>query len=575
VAQHRPFQLQCPGRDQGAPITVSKTTAQDEAVTTTKTSRRAIYAMVALCSAVFVAALDQMMVYTLMKDLMTDLGIDVLRISQASWIITGYLLGYTVAMPLFGRLADVRGRRLMALIALSLFMVGSLICVFVRRLDFFVVARAIQAAGGGALVPIAMSAAADMFPLRRRAFVLGIVGGAAEAGTVLGPLYGPALALLPFSLGLIANKVYWPLIFMVNIPLSLVIGVACWWLLRGDISYAQVSGEPAPSDESSDDDGPTTKPGTRRWWQRGQVDYAGAALMGLVLACVTIGLGTGSQTVSSSGAEQASPINWPWLVGAAVALVLFVLYERKQDRPLIRLRFFKKPAFAAANIAHFLVGVALMIGMAGISLYAQTLFGLTEIGAGFLLIQLTLPIPMGAVFGGWIADRVGCKITAALGFLAAAAGYFLVSRWPVDPGFWTKMTSLVVAGLGFGFAVGPIYTSATSPVGQKWMATGSAWVTVSRLVGMAVGLSAISSWGVRRVSTLAARSLVTAVRTPGMSELEYQTKLQNAKVLDALHGVFSEFFLIAAVTIAVAVIPALLFYNHRARDVSRLPFLPH
>ncbi len=552
-----------------------KKTAHDEAVTTTKTRRRAIYAMVALCSAVFVAALDQMMVYTLMKDLMADLGIDVLRISQASWIITGYLLGYTVALPLFGRLADVRGRRLMALIALVLFMIGSLICVFVRRLDLFVVARAIQAAGGGALVPIAMSAAADMFPLRRRASVLGIVGGAAEAGTVLGPLYGPALALLPFGLGLIANKVYWPLIFMVNIPLSLIIGAACWWLLRGDISYTGVSGEPAPADEGSDDDGPAAKSGTRRWWQRGQVDYAGAALMALVLASVTIGLGTGSQTVSSTGAEQTSPINWPWLVGAAVALVLFVLYERKQDRPLIRLQFFKKPAFAAANIAHFLVGVALIIGMAGISLYAQTLFGLTEIGAGLLLMQLTLPIPIGAVFGGWIADRIGCKITATLGFLAAAAGYFLVSRWPVDPGFWTRLTSLVVAGLGFGFAVGPIYTSATSPVGQKWMATGSAWVTVARLVGMAVGLSAISSWGVRRVSALAARSLVTIVRNPGMSDFDYQTKLQNAKVLDALHGVFGEFFLIAAIVIAAAVIPALFFYNHRARDVSPLPFLPH
>ena len=98
------------------------------------------------------------------------------------------------------------------MVALSLFLVGSALCVFLRRLDLFVVARVIQAAGGGALVPIAMAAAADMFPLRRRALVLGIVGGAAEAGWVLGPLYGVALAALW----------YWPLIFIVNIPLCLI-----------------------------------------------------------------------------------------------------------------------------------------------------------------------------------------------------------------------------------------------------------------------------------------------------------------------------------------------------------------
>jgi MFS family permease len=146
--------------------------ADKRAVTATKSNRPAIFAITSLCVAVFVAALDQNMVYTIMKPLMTDLGLDPTRqLSEAAWIITGYLLGYTVAMPLFGRLTDVKGRRLMTMIALLLFMLGSLLCVFIRRLDLFVVARVVQAAGGGALVPIAMSAGADLFPpaLRRRA----------------------------------------------------------------------------------------------------------------------------------------------------------------------------------------------------------------------------------------------------------------------------------------------------------------------------------------------------------------------------------------------------------------------
>ena len=155
--------------------------------------------------------------------------------------------------------------------------------------------------------------------------------------------------------------------------------------------------------------------------KRGQVDYLGAGLMALALAGVTVGLGTGSESLDTSGAT-ASPVNWPWLVVSAVALLGFVIYERLHPRPLVRLDLFKKPAFAAANVANFLVGVALIIGVAGISLYAQTLFGLSKLEAALLLVQLTLPMPIGAVLGGWLADLVGCKITAVVGFLAAGGG---------------------------------------------------------------------------------------------------------------------------------------------------------
>jgi MFS family permease len=553
---------------------VSAETADNGAVTTSRFNRRAVFAMVALCTAVFVAALDQNMVYTIMRPLMTDLGLDPTRqLSEAAWIITGYLLGYTVAMPLFGRLTDVRGRRLMTMIGLLLFMLGSALCVFVRRLDLFVIARVIQAAGGGALVPIAMSAGADLFPLRRRALVLGIVAGSAEAGSVLGVLYGPALALLPSSLGLISNPEYWPLIFMVNIPLCLFLAATCWWLLRGDVSHADaLVRQETTIDKPEGDEAPRSRISVR-WWQRGQVDYVGAGVMAFALASAMIGLGTGSELLGSPDAQKTSPLSWPWLVGAALAFVLFVLYERRHPRPLVRLAFFKIPAFAAANVANFLVGVALVIGMAGISILGQTLFGLTPLGAGFLLIQLILPMPVGAVVGGWLADRMGCKITGVLGFLVAAAGYLLVSRWSVEPSFWMKLVSLVITGMGLGFVLGPIGTSATSPVGQQWMATGSALVTVSRMVGMAIGLSAISSWGVRRVSALAARSIVTISRPPGTGELEYQASLQNARLMDATHQVFGEFFLIAAIVIAAGVIAAVFFYNHRERDAGHLPLL--
>ena len=111
--------------------------------------------------------------------------------------------------------------------------------------------------------------------------------------------------------------------------------------------------------------------------------------MALALAGITIGLGTGTQTIDASAVNAATPVKWPWLVVSGVAFLVFIFYERRHERPLVRLDFFKRPAFAAANIAHLLVGAALIIGMVEIQLYAYTLFGMTEIEGGLLLIRLS------------------------------------------------------------------------------------------------------------------------------------------------------------------------------------------
>ncbi len=515
--------------------------------------------MVVLCAAVFVAALDQTMVLTVMRDMMVSLHISVEKINDAGWIITAYLLGYTVAMPLFGRLADVWGRRPVTMIALGLFMLGSALCVFISRLDLFVAARVIQAAGGGALVPIAMAAAADMFPLARRGLVLGIVGGAAEAGGVLGPLYGASLSM----------AWNWRLIFLVNIPLCLILVPLCWRLLRPGAA-------PSYQDAEATAEGPAATGSRRRWWERGRVDYVGSALMALSLAGITIGLGTGTQMVGSSSQAQ-SPVNWPWLVLGVAAFAAFILFEQRVERPLIRLDLFKKPPFAAANIAHFLVGAALIIGMVEIPLYAVTLFGLDALGSGLLLIRLTIMIPVGAVIGGWLADYIGYRAIAIIGFLVACGGYVLVSRWPLEPSNLQMTVDLLIAGFGFGLVVGPIGATVTSASGARWMATGSAIVTVSRMVGMVIGLSVLSSWAVRRFNSLSEGIDISLVRPSGITDAQWEAmKAASSAALDnALHTVFSEFFLIAAVIIGLAVIPAFFFYNKRERGTSRLPFIPH
>lgn len=486
--------------------------------------------MAVLSSAVFLAALDQTMVVTVLPAIMRSLFIPYTRLDDAAWIVTGYLLGYTVAMPLFGRLADVRGRRLMFCFALAVFAVGSVLCVLARGLELLVAARVIQAAGGGALVPVAMVVAADLLP-GRRAFALGIVGAAAEAGGVLGPLYGATLSQLWG----------WRTIFLVNVPLSLALIGATLALL--------------PREHR---DRTETRPA---------IDYLGAVLMAASLAALTIGLAGDTQ----AGQVAVRPA---WLAVCVVAFALFLWTETRAKDPLVRLGLFRKLPFSAANLANLAVGVALIIAMVEIPLYAYSILGTSEIEGGLLLMRLTIMIPLGALIGGWIADRVGYQITGVLGFVLAGVGFLLISFWPDRPSALVMTRDLMITGLGFGVVIAPIGATVIASAGQQWMTTGSALVTVMRMVGMTIGLSALSSWGLRRFNGLMADTTLP-LKTGGMTQEQYDALVAayQSTLNDALHAVYSEFFLIAGVVALAAVVPALLFHRGKPRG-PRLPFLP-
>jgi EmrB/QacA subfamily drug resistance transporter len=503
--------------------------------------RLALLALAAVAAAVFLTALDQTMVVTVLPSILRDLRIPFTRLDQAAWIVTGYLLGYTVAMPLFGRIADVRGRRIMVVVSLGIFMAGSVLCLMARNLEVLVAARIIQAAGGGALVPIAMAVAGDLFPAKRVAVALGVIGAAAEGGGVLGPLYGAVLSQL-FG---------WRSIFLVNLPLGLLLGGLSWGVLG-----AAYRGRRA--------DGGIEKEGSRLG---GRIDFLGAVLLGAALSLLTIGL-------SGNGQGAGPPAKLPWLLAGGVAFALFLFRERRTEYPLVRLDLFRRPPFTAANLANLAVGGALIVGMVEIPLLAYSLLGWSEIGGGLLLMRLTVMIPIGALLGGWVADRVGYRITGIAGFVLIAVGYVLIARWPVVPREPALTLDLAVTGLGFGLVIAPIGATVVTSLRERWLATGSALVTVMRMIGMTVGLAALSSWGLRRFNGLMAETSLP-LRLPGMSQAQADalTRAYNDAVHAALHTVYREFFLVAAGIALLAILPT-LWFPRKAPGGPRPPFLP-
>ncbi len=474
----------------------------------------------------FLAALDQTVILTAIPEMLQDMRVSLTQLDQASWIVTGYLLGYVSVLPLMGRMSDVHGRRSVYLAALAVFAAGSVACALARGLWWLVAARVTQAIGGGALLPVTFAIAADELPEPRRPFWLGAIGAAAEAGGVLGPLYGAA----------IVQHVGWRWIFWLNVPLTALISLS---LMRGS--------------------------GEQRVEHKRGVDYLGGALFAVTISALTVALsGSADPTKSASPIElrRAAAL----LPVAAAAGALFIWRQRAAPLPLIPLSLFRARPFAAANGANALVGVALIAAMVDVPLFAGTVLGRAPIDAGLALLRLTVCIPIGALAGGWLAARSRWPAVAVAGLLLAATGFLLMSRWTLTVSDAAMTPGLVLAGLGFGLVIAPVTAAVLAAVGEANRALSTALLTVMRMAGMSVGLAALTSVAFFRFNQLVGRisfPLPNPGDTPeaiGRRMAEYQAALTQAAL-----DVFTAIFLIAGLICLANCLLALFIGGARRR----------
>ncbi|AEV75826.1 arabinose efflux permease family protein [Mycolicibacterium rhodesiae NBB3] len=480
--------------------------------------------------AVLLGALDTYVVITIIRDIMYDVGIGINQIQRVTPIITWYLLGYIAAMPLLGRASDRFGRKLLLQVSLAGFAVGSVITAMSSDLDILVIGRLIQGIASGALLPVTLALAADLWASRNRAAVLGGVGAAQEFGSVIGPMYGIAMVAL-FH--------HWQAVFWVNVPLAVIAMVMIHFSLPSKVKPEKPE----------------------------KVDVVGGLLLALTLGLATFGLYNpapdGKQVLPSNGI--------PLLIGAAVAAVAFFVWERFARTRLIEPAGVHFRPFLAALGASLVTGAALMVTLVNVELFGQAVLGQDQNQAAFLLLRFLVALPIGALLGGWIATRIGDRIVACVGLLIAAGGYYLVSGWPAnvlsathDLGFVTLPmldTDLVIAGLGLGLVIAPL-TSATLrvvPAAQHGIA--SAAVVVARMIGMLIGVAALSAWGLYKFNQylqerLAALPPVNA-DTPGGLLIAQTTRTAQASV-EAYVMQYGEIFKITVVVCVVGAALALL-----------------
>jgi MFS family permease len=477
------------------------------------------------CIAVFLGAVDLTIVTAVLPRMLVDLNVSIdTDLGRATWIITGYLLAYTVSMTCAGRLSDLYGRRAAYVAGLAVFLAGSAGVALAPTIEWVVAGRVVQALGAGGLVPVTMALTGDLLPLRQRAGALGMVAAVDTAGWMVGHLYGGVL-MRAFD--------NWRLLFWLNLPLGLA-ALALTLRALGGIATPR---------------------------RAGSFDWPGALLLAGALAALNIGLAAGADLGAADfyGERSGPPAYALPLVAASLALGLaWWRVERRSADPLIDVQLFSHRAVAGASAVNLLIGFALAVALANVPLFVNARIGLLNPAdqdalrrgawdSGWLLSALTLTMAALAAPGGRLAGRVGARWPMLAGMALALAGFAAASRWRVDSGYAEMALGLALAGAGLGLALAPAAAVVIDSVGDGRRGSAAALVIVLRLVGMTLGVSALTAWDVQRQDVL--RRLGTSDPLAASDPAQFLLRIAAQVV--------GETFLFAAAACALALLTGL------------------
>jgi MFS family permease len=553
-------------------MTATQTTPADTAqpVAGRKPNPWLILALVAI--PIFIGSLDLTIVSAFLPEIIVRLELPVQNvIDDAAWVVTGYLLAYTVSLTFMGRLSDIIGRRKTYFACLIIFLIGSFI---VAEVDYqarsgisgllynvayrlsgeppdagsialitIIIGRVIQALGAGSLVPVSLALVGDLFPAHKRAQPLGFIGAIDTLGWVLGHLYGGimvaffalnAQAFTDFfqSLGLSWDAPDWRWLFWINIPITIIAIILTAFALRG----------------------------VKQERSTARFDLLGAILITATLICLVLGLGANIEvSASASSFDEIGGLPSyaaPLLIGAAVLFALFLFVESRVRDPLFDLKMFRRRNIGYGSLVNLLVGFCLMIGLVSVPILVNIRvadfndLSKAALQVGILLSALTIPMAIAAVPGGWLSDKLGYARAAGIGLVLGVAGFALIwQTWTLDVSDTLIAVEMALVGVGLGLTFSPISAAVINTADEDKLGSASALVILMRLIGMTLGISLLTAIASQRLATLAAAELGAEAIDP-YAAIEVYSRL-------TVH-VLTEIALLGAVLCLIALVPALL-----------------
>ena len=367
-------------------------------------------------------AIDATVIATAVPSIVASLG----GFAEFPWLFSVYLLAQAVTVPVYGKLADVFGRKPVMLFGIGLFLVGSILCGFAWSMGALIAFRAVQGLGAGAVQPMSMTIVGDLYSLQERAKVQGYIASVWAVSSVVGPTLG----------GVFSEYVSWRWIFFVNIPLCLIAAATIGLRFRERVER-----------------------------RRPRIDYAGAGVLTVALTLLILGLLEGGEAWA-----WGSPQSIAVLAAGAVLLGVFALVERRAADPVVPLRLLRNRLLVATNLASACVGAVLLGLTSYVPTFAQDVLGTGPLVAGFALAALTLGWPISASLSGRVYLRIGIRSTALVGAAVVVLGSALLLLLDeTSSAIQVGATSFVI-GLGMGFTAAPTLIAAQSAA--QWQERG-------------------------------------------------------------------------------------------------------
>ncbi|HEY2292120.1 MAG TPA: MFS transporter [Thermoanaerobaculia bacterium] len=471
--------------------------------------RQTLVVFSGLLLVMLLAALDSTIVSTALPTIVGDLG----GLEHLAWVVTGYLLAQTIVTPIYGKLGDLYGRKIVLQSAVVLFLAGSALCGLSRSMMQLIAFRALQGLGGGGLMVTSQAVVGDIIPPRDRGRYQGIFGAVFGLASIAGPLLG----------GYFTTHLSWRWIFYINLPL----GILALVVLAATL--------PARSERRSH-----------------AVDYAGAALLAVVLSAVTL--------VSDLGGgiyPWSSPLILGLIAAAVAGLALFILIEKRAKEPVLPPRLFRNPSFSITSIVGLIVGFAMFGSITYFPVFLQVVRGVSPTASGMQMLPMMGGMLITSMLSGQLISRTGrYKLFPILGTGIMTAGLFLLSRLSLDTGAWLTSAYILLLGVGLGSVMQVLVIAVQNAVEYRDLGVATSGATLFRLIGGSFGTAVLGAIFAARLTANLARSMPSGAGHPSGAARMSAEALANlppavrAAYSQAFTDSLNTVFLVAAVVCA-------------------------